>query len=299
VADGVESYHVDPGAPWLEEVGGDPDGTRFEAALAVRVDLTFDDRYAGVDHTEEWEAIYFPLAERFDPAAGIAVDHDPRDFRSEPPRDPTYVLAAVPIQTKAFFRDAEKAIANWLHRNRSVEVLRNLGLKLYSRVGESREDFDRRCLQAAQDAADAEVAKIRDRFESRIDRLRDQIETARLDVETAEMEAGARRQDEMMSGVGDLIGVLVGGRRSGRKLSGAARRRSQTRKAEQRIKKAELKHTQKVDDLEELEDDLAEEILEINAKWNDIATDVETVEIGLERSDVVLQQTALVWIGRG
>jgi len=296
VAGGVPVWFVDRAAPWLVDIGGDPRSTRLEAALAVRVRLPYADRSAGIEHTEEWEAVFHPLGERFDPADHVAVDYDDRDLRPEPPSGATYVLPEAPIQSKDFFASAERAITAWLDEHRTLEILHNADLKLYSRAGETREQFERRCLSAAQDAADAEVAKIRDRFEGRIGILRDQIERARLAVEAASQDVAAQRQEETLSGVGDVLGVLLGGRRSTAGMSRAASRRTQTKKAEQRLDKAELALTQKVDDLEELEDGLMEEILEINARWNERVGSITVRNVG--PGSKISLTTSLAWFGK-
>ena len=90
--------------------------------------------------------------------------------------------------------------------------------------------------------------------------------------------------------------LAFGGRKTAAGMSRAASRRAQTKKAEQRLDKAELAFTQKVEDLEELEDGLMEEILEINARWNEEAGGVEvrTVEPG----GGLTLTTGLTWFGR-
>ena len=252
-----------------------------------------------LDHDEEWEAVVDPLGERVDAAEARPVDYDERDFLAAAPAGATYTLPAAPIRTKTFFSDAEKAIKEHLYRNRSVEIFRNKELKLYSRVGESRADFDARCDVAARAEADREAAKIRDRFEGRMDTVRDQIENARLKIDEVELDVDTRRQEEIVSGAGTLIGVLFGGRKSSRSMSGAASKRSLTRKAQQRLRTAEAKLTDKVEDLEELADDLAEEILEIDAEWRAKAGAVEAMEIGLEKTDIAVAEVALVWVPVG
>jgi len=296
VAAGVPVYHLDPGAPWADEVGATRTGTRFEAALAARVHLTFDDQYADLKHDEEWEAVFHPLAERLDPAAARAVDYDTRDFLDEAPAGATYTLPDAPIRTRSFFSAAEKAIEEHLYRSRSIEIFRNKELKMYSRVGESRDDFAARADTAARDEADRETAKIRDRFEGKMDSVRDKIEDARLKIDEVELDVVTRRQEEVVSGAGTLLGMLLGGRRSSRSMSGAASKRTQTRKAEQRLRTAEAKLTDKVEDLEELEDDLAEEILEIDAAWREKGAAIETMEVGLEKTDIAVAEVALVWV---
>ncbi len=298
VAAGIPVYHLDPGAPWADRVTAERNGTRYEAAVAARVNLTFDDTAAGVDHRETWEAIVFPLEERIDPAEAMAVDYDDRDFREAPAGAATYVLPVAGIQTKTFFSATEAALKEWLYRNRSVEVFRNKALKAYSRVGENRGDFEERCDAAAREAADAEAAKIRDRFDTRMDSLTKQIDAARLRIDEIAVDVETRRQEEMVSGAGTLIGLLTG-KRSTRSLSSAAAKRSMVRKAEQRLQTAESKYTGLIGDLEELGDELDEEILGIDAEWRAKAGEIDTVEIGLEKSDISVDEIALVWIPRG
>jgi hypothetical protein len=276
-------------------VGAAVGGTHFTAALAVRVSLTFDDRHADVDHTEQWEAVYHPLDGALDPAEAITVDHDERDFSGEPPADATYALPDAPIGTKSWFTDAERSIEEHLYRTRTVEVLRNKELALYSRIGESPEEFAARCDAAAEAEADKEIATIRDRFEDKAEDLRQRIEEANRRMDAAALEVDTRRQEEMASGAGTLIGVLLG-RKSTSSMSTAASKRSMTRKAEQRLETARARVTDEVEDLEGLEEDLLEEVGEIRQEWAGKAGAVETLEIGLEKSDVSLEQMTLVWV---
>ena len=177
-------------------------------------------------------------------------------------------------------------------------MFHNKALKLYGRVGESRKEFDERCDAAARDGADADAAKIRDRFEGKMDTVTKQIDAARLRIDELAVDLDTRRQEEMMSGAGTLIGLLTG-KRSTRSLSSAASKRSMVRKAEQRLHTAESKYTGLIADLEELGDELDEEILEIDAEWRAKADEVEVREIGLEKSDIAVDELALLWIPRG
>ena len=295
VASGVKVGYLDPAAPWAEAVGANRAGTKYRAALAATVHMTFDDHHAGVDHDEVWEAIVAPLESTIDPATAIPVDHDPRDFLAAPPGEASYELTEAPIDSKKWFGGAKTAIRDHLHRKRSIEVFRNRSLKAYSRVGETREDFARRCVELADAKADDAVASLRDRFENRIRRARDQIDTAMEKVRDAELDVESRRQEELVSGAGTVIGVLLG-RKSTRSMSTAATKRSRTRKAEHRLESVRERVTDEVEDLEELEADLADAVAEISAEWEDKAADIETVEIGLEKSDVSVEDLILVWI---
>lgn len=296
VAPGVPVYHLDPAAPWAGEIGAVTGGKRHQAGLVARVHLLYDDRYAGVDHREEWEVVFYPLGASLDPASHIAVDYDSRDLRAEAPPGGTFVLTEAPVDKAAFFRQAAADLKDWLYRNRRVEVFKNEHLKLYSRVGETKEEFTARCDAGAEDAADAEVAKLRDRYEVKIDRVKDQLAAAERRVRELEVDTESRRQQEFLAGAGDLLSVFLGGRRRSRSLSGAASRRSQTARTQERLRSAREKLSGKEADLDDLEDDLAEDLMGITDRWNEAALDIATIEIGLEKTDIALDEMALVWV---
>jgi hypothetical protein len=295
VAGGIRVRWMDPAASWAEAVGAARNGTTFQAALAARVDLTFDDTTADIDHDEVWEAVFLPVSDPFDPATAIAVDHDERDFRSEPPADATYVIGDAALDSRTWFNDAGRAITDHLSRHRTIEVFRNPSLKVYGRVGETRQDFEKRCAAVADDQADRAVAALRDKFRARINREKDQIEAAWEKVRDAELDVETRRQEEMMSGAGTVLGVLLG-RKSTRSMSTAASKRSMTKKAERRLETAHGTVTDEIGDLDQLETDLADAVTEIAQEWDAKAADVEILEIGLEKTDVTVADMALVWI---
>ena len=299
VARGTPVYYLDAAAPWASEVGVEPGGSRLQALLAARVHLLYDDAPAKLKHTEEWEAVFTPLSSPFDAGRRFDVDYDARDFRREAPEGAVYILDDVPLDKKRYFTSASTAIKNELYRNRTIEIFKNPRLKLYSRVGEIRADFEARCDRFARDKADEAVAKLRDRLEARMDRLRGEVRNARRRVDELVVDVSSRRQQEVLDGVGGLLGGLLGGRRRSRSISSAVSRRSATRKTEQRLRTAEAKVSDKVEDLQDLEADLVLDVEEINDEWEQKATDIETVEIGLEKTDISIAELALVWVAVG
>jgi len=90
--------------------------------------------------------------------------------------------------------------------------MRNAELGLYSRPGETEEQFAPRADEAAKAKADEETAKIRDRLEAKRDRLERALETSRRRVEEAATEQSSRKSTELLSGLGTVVGVLLGAR---------------------------------------------------------------------------------------
>jgi uncharacterized protein DUF87 len=299
-AAGVTVSYLDPAATWGASVGATAGSTRFRAFLAARVSLRYDDSAAGVDEQEEFEAVYGPLDGGLDLDSETQVDYDDRDFAAAPPVGAAYVLPQAPVGEAKFFTAAAKDIQRHLVDRRPLELQRNLALKLVSRPGESPEDFAKRCDTAAQERADAESAKIRDRLEAKRDRLDKALAQAQRRVEELDTDTRSRQASELVSGAGAVLGALFGGRRSARSMAsaigGAASRRGMTARTSQRKESAEEKVEATKDDLAELEQEILDEVAEIDERWKATADEVDAFQIRLEATDVRVLETRLVWV---
>ncbi|MGI9646844.1 MAG: helicase HerA-like domain-containing protein [Ilumatobacteraceae bacterium] len=303
-SDSVPVRYVDVAAPWLADVGGDSMGDRWEAAAVARIAMRYDETSADLVHDVEYEAVLFPLEEHLDVGRVEQVDYDDRDLRPNPPDGAVYRLTDAKIKNKTFWTQVESELRDHLVRNLSIELPANKALKLYGRPGESAEEFEVRCLKFADDKADAEIAKLRDKYETRAKRLRDQIATAEDKIELLEEQASSKRNSELLSTAGSVLGGLLGGKkRKGGMLDGllrdsgtAARRRGGTKAAAQRVDAAENKLERLSEDLEELELDIEEDVTEIDAKWMETAKEVTTITVGLEKTDVKVTQLVLAWV---
>jgi hypothetical protein len=298
VADGVPVYHLAPDAPWGDRFEVDPTSLRHTAALAARVNLTYDERVAKLVHHEEWEAIITPLEARFDAEEAIYVDYDERDLVSASPNNATYVIPEGPIDKATYWKSAETALKEFLYRSQKINIYKNAALKMYSRAGETEEAFRTRCDIAAQEKADEEAAKLRDKYERRFTKLRNQITAAERRAQELEVDLQGSRQQEVIDGASSVLNILLG-RRSTRSVTGSARNRRATRSKEARLRTAQAKADDKYDELQDLEADLVEELEEINDRWEDLGEEIEEIEVGLEKSDIQIAETALVWLPTG
>lgn len=299
-ATGVAVRWLDPAASWGPTVGAVPGGTRCEAAITARVRLLFDDDKADLRHETEWEAVLFPLSSTPDPTAVVTVDLDDRDVRTTPPAGATYVLPEAAIGTKTLFTRFERDLKDHLYRTLQLELLRNEPLGLTARVGETPEEFLARCEAAGDDRADAEAAKVRATLEQRIDRVRAAMAKAEDRVREAQSAQQGKRFDEIVSGATDLLGGLLGGRRSTRSILASGRRvasnRSRSAGAAERVETARNRVAEKVDELEGLEQELRESLTEIQEAWEAKARQVTTLAVGLEKTDIRVSDLHLVWI---
>ena len=240
--------YLDPAAAWGKAVGATAGSTRLRAFLAARVSLRYDDSAAGVDEQEEFEAVYGPLDSGLDLASETQVDYDDRDFSTTPPAA-AYVLPQAPVSESRFFTQTAKDIQQHLVDRRPIELQRNRALKLVSRPGESADDFAKRCDAAAQERADAEAAKIKDRLEAKRERLDNALAQAQRRVEELDTDTRTRQANELISGAGAVLGALFGGRRSARSmasaLGSATSRRGMTARTSERSRPPRARSTRR------------------------------------------------------
>ena len=304
VAAGTAIRFVDPAAPWLADVGGDPLGQVLQAAIVARVRLRYDDTKADLVHDEEYEAVLFPLTANPDATQVVGVDYDDRDLRTEAPPQPTFRIVDAPVKDKAFWTRIERDLVDHLVRSRTLELSVNRTLKLWSRPGETAEAFAARCSQAADAAADEKVAGLRDKYEAKVRRLQQQIAAAEDRAAVLESDRKGRQDEELLGTAGSLLGGLLGGRRSAKSmagkvlgsLGGMAGRRTRSRSADQRLDAAQNKVEALYEDLRDVEAELAEEVTDITTEWQSKAADVATAPIVLEKSDVSVAQLLLAWL---
>ncbi len=295
VADGIPVAHLDPAAGWIGAVDGDPASHRYRAGIAARVSLTYDDAPAKLTHTEEWEAVLIPIDPAPDFAAARVVDHDTRDFVAAAPDDARYRLPAADVASAAFWRDAARRLEDHLARERTVQIFKNPELKLYSRVGEAREQFAARCDAAAEQEADAEAAGLRDKYRTKVKRVQEQLASAERRVAELEVDLEGARQQQVVESAGAVLDVLLG-RKSTRGITGSARTRRAAHSKEQRLATAETKALDKSTEIQELEAELQEELEEINDRWETRGDAIASVEIGLEKNDIDIVALTLLWI---
>jgi uncharacterized protein DUF87 len=303
VAQGVRVTWLDPAAAWAAPIGA-RGGTRFEAAAVARAALLYDDEKAGLREQQEWEAVVFPLTATAGGPEAINVDYDDRDLRDTAPDGATYTLPAAAVADKKFWADLQRGLTDHLFRNRTMNIMRNRELKLFSRPSESAEEFKARCEQAANDEADRAAAALKDKYSARVTKLEATIQAAHDKIELAADTVKQRRSEEVLGAAGSLLGDLLGGRKStgslvktiGRAASGGASRRGRSATASDRLEAAKHAAASKEQQLADLEAELAQDLTEIHNEWMTRAANVETVPISLEKADIKVDELALCWI---
>ncbi len=304
VATGIAVRFVDVAAPWLPAAGGDATGTTRSPAIVARVALRYDETKADLIHDDEYEAVLHPLAEQLDVTALVPVDYDDRDLQVDPPAGVAFDLPTAPVDTKAYWTAAEREIRDHLVRTLALEIPTNPAMKLYGRPGEAVDAFVNRCREVAIDQGGREIAALRDKYEAKLARVLDERAAADGRVDELRAQAEGKRNSEALSTAGSMLGGLLGGRKSAGSLLGgllgdagpAARRRSTTSAAGQRVKTAESKVSRLDREIADVESELESEVAALTTEWSTKANTITTMRVGLEQTDVKVTHICLAWI---
>jgi len=208
-------------------------------------------------------------------------------------------FGAVPEQLNSSreLKGLTRDFADALYREQRLELLHCPALKLYSRPGESAAEFGLRARQAAREKRDAEVDKMRRKYERKIDKLETRLNREELELERDTATYDSRKREELISAGESLIGLfgVFGKRRSSRGLSTAARKRRMTANAKASIAESKEEIRRLEEEMADLRQEIEEETTLIGDRWTDAAEATETHPVKPRRSDVRVLLLGLVW----
>ncbi len=181
-----------------------------------------------------------------------------------------------------------------LYRQKSYEIFESAALGLASRPGESERDFRIRLSDKAHRERDRRVADLRQKYAKRSQTLRDRELSAAKKLETQQQQSSSQKLDTVLSVGTTLLGSLFG-RKSFtlNRAASAAKGVSKTFKESQDVSRAEEELATVRQKLQELEQQLAEEIAEIDLEAT--TAPLEKVTIKPKKADVDVRLVALAW----
>jgi len=280
---------------WAVRSDADQEGNLvYQPALVGTARLRFAHTQSRQTHTEE-VAYLMPLEGDTADWSQAKVQLETGELEPAPESDAYFAELPSELGTSKDYTTLKKEFDDYLYYNSSVTLWYNPHLKLYSEMGESSKAFQRRCREAAKEALDAEADKLKDKYKGQLDRLEDRLRREERELDEDKVEHSARKQEELLSGVETVFGLLTGSR-SSRRLSSASRKRRMTRQARADIEESEEVIEDLEKEIEELKAGAQEELEELTEKWAELIDQVEEIEVRPRRADVLINLFALGWL---
>ncbi len=268
----------------------------YEPVVLAQAMVAVLDQRRGVDHRQSYLLALEPPREGY-PAMWETAESLPyaSDALAAAPAGEA-LFAAVPesVNAPTKLTALKNQLGDHLYVNSRVTLLHNPRLDLYSNVGEEMTDFQSRARAAAEAKRDEEVAKLKDRFKTRLDKVEDRLRRERRDLSEAEAEYAARKREEALSAAESVLGLFGRGRASSA-LSRASSKWRMTQRARMEIEESEEQIRVYEKELEVLQREMQAEIQDIHDRWVEVGGQVEEFHLRPRRADVQIGFVALGW----
>ena len=199
----------------------------------------------------------------------------------------------------ANYKQVEKQFADWLYENDRLEVFSCPALKTWSKPGESEGEFRARLTHAAHEERDAEVEKLRATASGKIRTLETRLRTAQARVEKEKTEANAAKMQAGVSVLGGLLGGLFGRKvnmTTLRRGSAAIGRTTSAYKQHQDVANANARVEDVATEMEILQAGLEAEISRLAQEYDTANLKLEKETLKPTRTNVKVETVALLWM---
>jgi len=270
----------------------------YEPCLLALGRVSFVDRTRGVSESRDVGLLIQPgdLGAVIRWQDADPIDLDPKELEGQPEPDALFGPVPSELNTASELKALAKDFSDYLYHEERLNLYHNPTLKLYGQPGESEREFKIRAQQIARESRDAEVEKLRQKYEQKLDRLETKLAREQQEMAEDEAEYEARKREELISAGETVIGLLgVGRRRRTTGLSRAATKRRLTATAKADIAESEAEIARLEEEMEEMRQSLEEEAKAITDEWASTLDEIETYPVKPRRSDVNVELVALAW----
>ncbi len=191
--------------------------------------------------------------------------------------------------------ELEQTVLEDVWREEAVELYRHAMLKLSSRPGQSRTEFEAQCRQALEDLADEQTAALKQRYQKRLDSLQQKLDRERMELAQKQSALDSRKRAELVSAGESILGLFLGSR-SRRGFSTAVNKRAQTERASQALEMQSREVEALSAEIRDLEQDLMREMARVESDLRPRLAEIEAVPVRLEKNDIQLLGFTLVWV---
>jgi DNA helicase HerA-like ATPase len=191
-----------------------------------------------------------------------------------------------------------KSLADHLYRTARLTLWKVKGIDTLSESQESEADFRLRIAHQLREARDAAVERVRGSYASKLERVEKRILTARQKLERQQAQARDHSLQTTISiGTAVLQAILGRGRsRSLGRVTTSMRSASRAAKQKGDVTHAEESLETLLAERDALEQEISLALDEVRSSLDPLLVELESVEIAPRKSDVVVDEVAILWV---
>ena len=279
-----------------------PGGTSYVPMLMGTARISYSDSKLGLDESRD-VTVVTPIAD-----AAVAVNWDlaePADFEvndlsKTAPTGAAYAPLPPAAAKPKNYSTWQKDFAQWAAQTQSIELFKSSRAKLLSAPDESERDFRIRLQTEAREARDAALAKVREKYLTKMSTLQDRIRRAEHTVQVQSEQATGAKMGAAVSVGAAIFGALLGRKAASAGTLGrattAARGMGRISKETQDVARATENVAALKTELSELESKLQSDLHSVTADWDLSSEPFERVLLKPKRGGLSVQLVALVWV---
>jgi hypothetical protein len=269
-------------------------GVLYRPALLAVGRVRFLDRKYGVD-TEVVRAALVQTPDR----RGVArwEEHFFADFpagkvEAAPAPQARFEALDAPLTDARQVTALQRDFADFLYRSVTVKARANEALKVYAGPDVSQAEFMKACADTARAGRDAEIEKVRARYERQVRTLHDRLEREERELEMDKAELQNRKVEEW----GTLGENLLGGRRVMRRVSTSLTKRRMTEQAKAEVEESVEAIAGYEGQLKALQAEQEAALAEVNDRWGHLVNDISEVTVAPKKTDIFVERFGVAWM---
>ena len=294
---------VPAGVPEYVLAGSSETPSGFQPVLYGVSRVHYTDTRRGIDVARSVQATV-PFGH-----GAIPIDWDQADAAAPPPdalKEPKWMPEAARCEAPPpaaldpkRYVEWSRDFADWIVRTQPLKLFSVPSLKLMSEPGETERDFRIRAQQAAREARDESVGRLRERYAPKVARLTEKVARGRELVDKEQQQVQQQKLQTAVSFGATMLGALMGRKTVSLSTLGrattAARGVGRSMKEAQDVARARERLQEAEADLAAAEAELRDEIAALEHGPDAAAIDV--IEIKPKRGSVDVRLVALAWKG--
>jgi hypothetical protein len=284
---------------FLPAAGGGQ-AVRYRPAVLGSATIYFRDAKAGVEGEETVNLLAELGPVGADWESARPLDGEVGDLERTPAEGASWAALPPEAAKAKSYEGWKRAFADGLYRGRKIELLKAKAYGLSSKAGESERDFRIRLRDAAREARDQAVEKLRAKYAPKVQALEERVRRARQAVERESEQARESKLQTAISFGTTILGAFLGRKRLSTGTVGrattAARGAGRAMKDAKDVERAEETAETLANRLEELNGEFAAETRELETAYDPLTAELETVAVRPKKTDITVKLVALAWV---
>jgi hypothetical protein len=218
---------------------------------------------------------------------------DVKDLDSAPDPQARFAPLEAPFSEARMLNAIQKDFLDWAYRDSQALLRANEALKVYAGPEISHADFLKMSSEAAREGRDAELLKVSDSYDKKIEALNARLAREQRELDADETELSQRKMEELGTAAENVLGLFTGRRR--RRISSSLSKHRMTERAKADVEESREAIEGYKKEILALEKEKEAALEEVNDRWSQIANQTSEIAIKPYKKDVLLELYGVAW----